>query len=453
MKPTRAWRLAAALGLAGWVLAAAARPAITTPLTDRRAYSQPIAGLSDAERERFYRGRSLFNQSWVAAPSRDAAVAGLGPLYNRLACVSCHPAGGRGQAPDAPQERMRSMLVRLSVPGKAADGGPRPHPVYGGQLNESGIPGVPGEGWVQVSYEDVIVPLVDGDPVHLRRPRLALRDVAYGDPGPGLLMSARVGSPVYGLGLLEAVSAATLRAHADSDDRDHDGIAGRPNRVWDVTAKRTVLGRFGWKANAPNLAQQIAAAFVGDIGITSPIYPDENCTPAELACRQAPSNGHPEISAERLADVVFYVRALAAPARRDRGDAQVQRGERLFRQAGCAGCHRPTLQTGQVAALPQLAGRTIHPYTDLLLHDLGEDLADHRPDYAATGRQWRTPPLWGIGLQETVNGHTTFLHDGRARNLLEAILWHGGEATAAREQVRTWSRQQREDLLRFLRSL
>jgi CxxC motif-containing protein (DUF1111 family) len=258
---------------------------------------------------------------------------------------------------------------------------------------------------------------------------------------------------MIGLGLLEAIPERTLLALADPDDRDGDGISGRPNRVWDWAQQRQVMGRFGWKANQPTVAQQATGAFLGDIGITSALFPRQNCTAAQARCSTVPTGGQPEISPERLDPVIFYSRTLAVPARRDLDDPVVQRGERLFAQAQCGRCHIPTLHTSPVNELPTLSHQTIHPYTDLLLHDMGAELSDERPDFDATGREWRTPPLWGIGLVFTVNGHTNFLHDGRARNVTEAILWHGGEAEAAREHFRHLPRPDREALVRFLESL
>jgi CxxC motif-containing protein (DUF1111 family) len=258
---------------------------------------------------------------------------------------------------------------------------------------------------------------------------------------------------MIGFGLLEAIPEQTLLALADAADQDGDGISGRPNRVWDWTQQRQVLGRFGWKANQPTVAQQVTGAFLGDIGITSVLFPRQNCTAAQTQCTAAPIGGQPEISPEQLEPVIFYSRTLAVPARRDLDDAGVQRGEQLFAQAQCGRCHVSTWRTGPVDELPTLSHQTIHPYTDLLLHDMGAELSDERPDFDATGREWRTPPLWGMGLVSKVNGHTNFLHDGRARNITEAILWHGGEAETAREYFRHLSRPDREALVRFIESL
>ena len=443
-----------ALGAAGaYRLAGAATAGDDGPYTTadatREAYGRPFATLGEAERPAFFRGRSLFRQSWVVAPAQDAEVDGLGPLYNRLACLSCHPKNGRGQAPTGPDERMQSMLVRLSVPGAGPHGGPKPHPAYGDQLNEEGIPGVPGEGRAVLHWEEETVVLGDGEVVGLRRPRLEFRDLAYG-PLDGVLTSPRVGQAVFGLGLLDAVPERELARMAR--EAKPDGVRGRVNRVWDAASQRTVAGRFGWKANMPSLRQQIAGAMAGDLGITSALFPAANCTPVQTACRAAPNGGNPELSDAQLDAIESYLARLAAP-RPQNGAAQ---GAALFAAAGCPACHRPRLVTGATNAgarhgIP--AGVGFAPYTDLLLHDMGEGLADGRPDFKASGREWRTAPLWGLGLQATVNGHTYLLHDGRARNATEAILWHGGEARIARDRFAAMPQADRASLLAFLDSL
>lgn len=435
-------------------VSSAAENYVTTNTT-REAFSQPMSALTAQQMSQFFQGRRLFQQVWLvsATDAESAAIDGLGPVYNRLSCAACHPKNGRGQPPETSDAEMRSMLVRLSVPGQALHGAPNPHPIYGDQLNEHGIPNVPGEGQAHVIYQEISETLYDGKVVKLRQPTLEFVGLNFGELGETTLTSPRVAPAIVGLGLLEAVDEATLLALADPEDKNGDGISGRVNRVWDVQTQQTVLGRFGWKANQPTLTQQIAGAFVGDMGITSSVFPAENCTTAQLACRQAPSGGQPELSSQQLEDIVFYHLALAVPVRQISDDPQVKAGEQLFTQLGCASCHQPTLTTGEFPTFPPLAHQTIHPYTDLLLHDMGAQLADNRPDYEATGQEWRTPPLWGIGLVEKVNGHSTLLHDGRARNLLEAILWHGGEAQTAKEAVQKLSAPEREALLQFLKTL
>lgn len=397
-------------------------------------------------------GRRLVRQTWVIAPSDDPLAIGLGPTYNRPSCLSCHPRNGRGEPPPSELEPMRSMLVRLSIRGFGVHGGPKPEPSYGEQFNEFGVPGVPGEGVAALSWETHVETLADGEQVELRRPVLHFRKLAFGPLHPETMHSLRIASPLVGMGLLEAVPEADILALAETQRAAGAGVAGMPNRVFDQRAGRTVLGRFGWKANQPTVRQQIAAALIGDMGITSDVFPRHDCPPVQAECA-AVSAEHPEVSTASLDAMTAYHFALGVPARRDAADPEVRRGEQVFAEAGCAGCHVPQLQTGPFPAFPALAGQTIQPYTDLLLHDMGEELADGRPDYEAGPRHWRTAPLWGIGLAGTVGDGAVYLHDGRARSLLEAILWHGGEAASAREVVRALSRSEREALLSFLRSL
>ncbi len=433
----------------GLLVSALASADVTHTAVNREAYAQPFAGLDEGQLERFFRGRSLFRQAWVVAPSRDEAVDGLGPLYNRVSCIACHPKNGRGQAPQQ-GEAMRSLLLRLSVPGRDAHGGPKPHPVYGDQLNDQGVPGVPGEGRAHVYWQDHAVQLGDGETVMLRMPRVELRELAYG-PLDGVLTSARVGSPVFGLGLLEAIEASTLQAMAA--EAKPDGVTGRVNQVWSVERQRAEVGRFGLKANQPDLRQQIAHAMLGDLGITSTLAPEQNCTPAQQACAQAPHGGEPELDAMQLGDLHFYLAHLAVPARRQQAEPAVVQGEKLFAAIGCTACHRTELVTGTHPLYPALSQQRIAPYTDLLLHDMGEGLADGREDFLANGREWRTPALWGLGLGERINPGSGYLHDGRARTLEEAIVWHGGEAQVARQRYVTLGAKERAAIRAFLESL
>lgn len=439
-----AWMLAGLIWLApAWAAD------VTVADSSREAFSQPLPGMSAEQMAAFLRGRTLFRQAWVVAPAQDPAQ-GLGPLYNRLSCLACHTKNGRGQPTERPEERMQSMLVRLSVTGVGPHGGPKPHPAYGGQFNDEGIPGVPGEGHAGLLWRESKVVLADGSEVGLRQPRVVFSELAYG-PLDGVLTSPRLAQPVYGTGLLDAVSDKTLEAMAA--EAKPDGVKGRVNRVWSVATRRTVDGRFGWKANMPDLRQQSAGAMHGDLGITSPLFPKQNCTAAQTACRQAAAGPQPELSSAQLADLTAYQAHLAVPARRDTDQPEVKAGEALFGKLGCATCHRPSLHTDAHFPDPLLAGREIHPYSDLLLHDLGPGLADGRPDYLARGREWRTPPLWGLGLAARINGRAYFLHDGRARSLEEAILWHGGEARIARGRYARLGKTDRSALQAFLDSL
>jgi CxxC motif-containing protein (DUF1111 family) len=436
-----------------WAVDPRSGGALTVADNTRDAYARTAPTLAPERQNSFFVGNSFFNANWVTAPASTEGRDGLGPTFNTASCSACHFKDGRGRPPLTADEPFEGLLLRLSVPGEGAHGEPVDEPAYGGQFNHQSIQGVPSEGNAIVEYVERAERFADGTPASLRVPTVRFPRLSFGPMSAAVMVSPRVAPAMIGLGLLEAVPEAAVLALADPDDRDRDGVSGRPNRVWDATLGRAALGRFGWKANQPGLLQQTAGAFLGDMGITSSLFPDENCPPSQTACRAAARGGQPEIDDSKLAAVVLYSRALAVPARRDVDAPAVMRGAALFEQARCTSCHTPTLQTGADAPLPELAGQTFHPYTDLLLHDMGEGLADGRPDFLATGREWRTAPLWGVGLVERVNRHTFFLHDGRARNLTEAVLWHGGEAERARESFRAMSRADRDALLAFLQSL
>ncbi|RXT68893.1 di-heme oxidoredictase family protein [Pseudomonas syringae] len=435
----------------------------TVRKSDQNAFSMPSANLSPVRRLDFSVGNSFFRSPWVIAPSTTTARDGLGPLFNTNACQNCHIKDGRGHPPEAGDSNAVSMLVRLSIPDDPAyadlikRNGVLPEPVYGGQLQDMSNPGVAPEGKVRVEYDALTVEFRDGTAVELRQPTLRITQLGYGPMHPDTHISARVAPPMIGLGLLEAIADEAILANADPDDKNADGISGRPNWVWDDARQKVVMGRFGWKAGQPNLNQQNVHAFSGDMGLTTSLRPFDDCTPAQTDCLAAPNgngpDGEPEVSDNILRLVEFYTRNLAVPARRKVDDPQVLAGKNLFFQAGCQQCHTPSFKTRSDAAEPELANQEIRPYSDLLLHDMGEGLADNRTEFQASGSEWRTPPLWGLGLTGTVSGHTQLLHDGRARNVLEAILWHGGEAQAAQRQVLAFDAQQREALLAFLNSL
>jgi len=427
--------------------------AATTERRNQSAFATPAPGITTHQRHRFVIGDHLFNTNWVIAPASVPTKDGLGPLFNRVSCSGCHMRDGRGRPPVEGEERLQSMLVRISVPGQGPHGGPKSHPVYGGQIQEFSIPGVPAEAQTHISWREQKGQFADGTPFSLRRPVYAFDQWGYGAVGDDLMVSGRVAPAVFGLGLLEAIPDAALMAQADPDDRNRDGISGRMNMVWDVTNATHVIGRFGWKAGQPSIKQQNAGAFLGDIGLTSSLFPMAECSATQTACQKEATFGEqPEITDSDLDVLSDYIRLLAVPARRRMDDPDVQAGEKLFYQGQCAACHTPKWQTGP-SDVAVLNNQTIYPYTDLLLHDMGEGLADHRPEFLADGREWRTPPLWGIGLQKIVNSHHFFLHDGRARNLDEAILWHGGEAQKSADYFRNLDTDQRAALRAFLESL
>ncbi|MBB4301271.1 CxxC motif-containing protein (DUF1111 family) [Rhodobium orientis] len=434
----------------------------------RMAFSQPLANLSRKDETEFRFGNGLFEKLWVSSPSSTRASDGLGPLFNARSCQSCHVRDGRGRPPEAPGASAVSMFLRLSVPPETdADRKALatkavlsvPEPTYGGQLQESAVTGLAAEGQLHVDYTEETVVLAGGDTVRLRRPHYRVTNLGYGPMHPKVQLSPRVAPQMVGLGLIEQIHEADILRLADPMDADGDGISGKASMVRDHDGT-LVLGRFGWKASMPSVLEQSAHAFSGDIGISNPLMPDAfgDCTARQPDCRGMPTGEQANLGATEapdpvLAMVVHYSENVAVPARRDVGDAAVLRGKKAFYGAGCASCHTPKFVTRRDAPNPAHRFQLIWPYSDFLLHDMGEGLADRRPVGDASGRDWRTPPLWGIGLTKTVSGHTYFLHDGRARTLLEAILWHGGEAEASRDAVVDLPPSARADLLKFLGSL
>ena len=409
------------------------------------AFAHPAPNLSAAGLALHNEGDEAFEAVFV--PGVAESNGGLGPVFDNVSCEACHAGDGRGRPP-LPGESFESLLFRASVTGRDAHGGPVAVPGFGGQLQLRAIPGFVPEVVAAVTYAESISTFADGSTYSLRVPHYSITS-PYQPLPSDLRISPRTAPMVFGLGLLEAVPDYVLRALADPYDSDFDGISGRLNIAWDEVEQRYAIGRFGWKAAVPTLRQQVAGAYNGDMGITTSLFPAESCEEYRAGCERHDV----EVSDATLAAVTFYTQTLGVPARRDVDDLTVRRGEALFAVAGCGSCHVPTLRTGYLDGVPELSQQTIHPYTDLLVHDMGPALSDHRPDFGASGREWRTAPLWGIGLVETVNGHTNFMHDGRARSLLEAVLWHGGEATRAREIVRRMSAIQRAALIRFLQSL
>lgn len=407
-------------------------------------FSQPLTGMDAAARMEFVLGKAMFDKLWVASPSSTKASDGLGPLYNARSCALCHPGNGRALAPAGDGPLTMGLVLRLSVPAEAQTGiegylATLPDPAYGAQLQTDAVSGLAPEAAPSVRYEARA-----SDGVELRVPEY--------DPGVALsaatMISPRLAPPVMGMGLIAAIPEADIRAGADPEDADGDGISGRINLVPSEAGPQ--LGRFGWKAGMASLPAQVADAFSHDIGISSPLLPEGwgDCTEAQTACRAAPHGDGDvrgtEIDAEALALTTAYVAGLTLPARPD--PAATAEGRDLFAQVGCAACHRVEWQ------LPGPIG-AIRPHSDFLLHDMGDGLADNRPEHRATGREWRTPPLWGIGRTTQVSGGAFFLHDGRARSLSEAIHWHGGEGQNARDRFVMLSHRDRDALLAYLESL
>ncbi|MDX3896340.1 di-heme oxidoredictase family protein [Pusillimonas sp.] len=432
-------------------------------------YSHPAANLSFEGRQEFLVGNGLFRKDWVSSPSSTQASDGLGPLFNARSCQACHVKDGRGTVPGFEQLGQRdavALLARLSRPASVGEVRERiehgeipwmPDPVYGNQLQPFAVAGVPAEGQLLIEYREIPVELNGGETAVLMEPTYRVQNLSYGPLHPETTLSPRLAPPMLGLGLLEAIHEEDILANAAR--AKPDGIAGKPNWVWTEDGKR-VLGRFSWKAGQPDVRHQASTAFSNDMGLSTPLFPDHHgdCTEAQQDCLAMPHGAQEHLGEhevpERLADfVTFYSENLALPQRRDVDDQRVLAGKKLFYDSQCAACHVPKYVTRRDAARPEHRFQLIWPYTDLLLHDMGPGLADGQVEGEAGGSEWRTPPLWGIGLTKTVNPDATWLHDGRARSLLEAVLWHGGEAQAARDRVVAMTPEERENLLRFLESL
>lgn len=406
-----------------------------------------------------------------ASPVHRAGI--LGPRQNTASCILCHAFDGRGSTPYEGEDLL-SLVAQISVPGTDEHGGPLPHPLYGSQFSPDSSDGGSAEGRLHVTYEEQIGFFDDGSSYSLRVPTYVFKDMAYGSIGTNILdehstpgyngiaeFSPRIAPMIPGLGMLEAVADETILSMEDPNDANGDGISGRVNMVWDERAQTTTLGRFGWKANQPSLRQQAAGAYLQDMGITSSLFPTHDCGDEQDDCEA--TTGPPEIDADELDDITSYLRGLTLPPRRNFDDPNAIAGMHLFKQANCQACHTPTLHTSSDYPVVAYRNKTIEPFTDMLLHDMGDGLADGRPHFEATGSEWRTPPLWGLSYVQHVLGvpatcedpssggaEPNFMHDGRARSLMEAILWHGGEAESSRNAVLAMSATQRDQLIAYV---
>lgn len=413
--------------------------------TTTNAFSSPAPNLSAAEMDNHFEGDLLFEASFVTAPA--LVNPGLGTIYNNSACINCHPRDGRAKHPTNVNSA-NGLLMRASIFGTDDHGGPVPVPGFGLQIQNRAVSGYAPEAAYIVTYTTHTETFADGTTVTLRKPDITLSNPYIALPS-GVMLSTRLGTPIFGLGLLEEIPETNITSLQDINDADGDGISGKANFVWNPFTNKTELGRFGWKANTASIIVQCAGAYVEDMGITNPIF--------TLESGHGQSNGgvpgtEPEVDMVTLEKVALYCKTLGVPAARNTDKQSVKNGAKLFAQLDCAKCHVPKQVSGN-SSVAALSNQTFFPYTDLLLHDMGEGLADNRPDFMASGTEWKTRPLWGIGLTNLVNGHTDFLHDGRAKNVEEAILWHGGEAENAKNKYKKLNVKQRSDLLEFINSL
>ena len=453
----------AVIGLCGLALLLGAQT-VQAAGSHKTAYMHADKGLDLHKKLDFRVGQSLFEKLWVSSPASTQASDGLGPLYNARACVSCHPRNGRGKPPATNQDKAVSMLTKIDIPAQDASQQAllNKHqlnniadPVYGAQIQHFAVAGHKAEFQLQIDYQEKPVELADGEIVLLRQPRYSLIEAGFGPLHPQARMSQRVAPPMIGLGYLEAIEEQVLLAQADPEDSNQDGISGKPNKVWSRLYNKVMLGRFGHKAGMPTLDDQVQSAFSNDIGISTPLYPAAagDCTAKQVDCLNAPHGNSPQYdnleAPQQVNDLVnLYVRNIAVPKQRATRQPDLQAGAKLFEQIGCQLCHTPSYEITH-----NQRPMTLFPYTDLLLHDMGEALADHRPEGQANGREWKTPPLWGIGMTEKVLGYQNYLHDGRARTLLEAILWHGGEAQQQKQAVMSLNKTERDKLIKFIESL
>ncbi len=436
----------------------------------QEVYKQPVPGMSAKDKQRFIKGERVFTNFWIAVNNPVIPLIwdlsqsgpgggewGLGPMFMATNCAGCHLNAGRGRVLDASGLRVFQQLVRLSIPGETPHGGPKPDPNYGQDIQSfdmvtrSDPDARAGEGEVFIDWVNSNFTFPDGSTIELRKPSVRVENLNFGPLADNVMISLRNTQAILGMGYLEAISEKDILKQVEKQKAM--GLNGRPNYVRDDINKKISLGRFGWKANQPSIKQQVASAFLADIGINSAIYPEQSCTPVQKECLAAISGKEPELRDELWEPITFWSQSLDVPAQRNRETAEFKTGEKLFESAGCSGCHVSEMRTGKYAAVPQLSNKLIRPYTDLLLHDMGPDLADGRPDFKASGSDWRTPPLWGVGLSMQVNASNSFLHDGRARNLLEAIVWHGGEAKTSRDKFIAFTKKQRDELIYFLSSI
>lgn len=418
----------------------------TTKDFSKQAFNHPLTTASFTDKKSFGVGNSFFKRPWVEYPSSTSGQDGLGPTYNAIACAACHVNDGKGVGYIKDKVNL-SMLFRISD----LDG----HPLvdYGDQFQPLGIANVQGEGEVEVEFTTITGTYDDGEVYELRRPHFQFKNLKASAFDENVAISPRVAPHMVGLGLIEAIREKSILRLEDPDDTNQDGISGRANWVYDKILQKNVVGRFGWKLGQPNLRQQNAAAFIGDMGLTTSLFPEQNCPPAQLDCLAALSDPEWEVSEVILDRVTLYTQLISVPEARNVGTVPYENGKAHFHNLKCAACHTPVMQTGEFHEVEALRDEFIWPFSDFLLHDMGEDLADHRPEAMANGFEWRTAPLWSIGLVKTVNNHTNLLHDGRARNVAEAILWHGGEAENSKNGFKKLNKTERDELIFFVNSI
>lgn len=424
----------------------------TTTTFDRSltAFNRLASNIKNMEKiHKFNRGNQIFKASWKG--ERDKKFAGLGPLFNSHSCMGCHFMGGRGRNKFANEKEFRSMIFKLSFPPR--DSYSSPWYSYGEQIQDKSISPnkIPIEVSPDVVFQEHKGKFPDGEEYTLRRSKYEFKNWNYGKPKE-FAFSPRVAPVIYGMGLLSLIPEEKLREIADPEDKDGDGISGRINDVDHYITYKKAMGRFGWKASHPDIVHILLIALHQDMGITSYFFRRQNCEPKQIRCRNA-QKGSLEITKEMFDDLHYYTMAVAVPARRNVQDSEVLKGRRIFEDIGCAKCHIRKFITGNDPNYPELSNQVIYPYTDLLLHDMGEGLADGFEEFSASGREWRTAPLWGIGMYPLLSQHNELLHDGRARGIQEAILWHGGESEKSKQSFMNLTKSERTQLIEYIKSL
>ena len=442
----------------------------TVKVSNKNSYSLPMKNLRSDQKIDFLIGNGLFKREWLPAPSIKASSDGLGPFFNATSCQGCHIKDGRGHPPDLTLEfdDSISMVFHLSIPPQNENDKQLldtyrvksiNDPMYGGQLSDFAIEDLLSEGQIHINYEYIPIVFDNGTVVTLSKPIYSIKNLNYGNLHSDIQISARVAQPMIGLGLIQSISQNDILANEDINDDNNDTVSGVANIVWDYDLNKTNIGLFGWKAAQPSIRQQSADAFHNDMGLSSKHYPNgSNCSDKQIECNRYEHGNSPniddfELSSNQLDLIEFYSSHLAVPARRNHNNEKVLAGKKIFYESGCTSCHTPKFITAKTNYSSALSEQLIWPYSDFLLHDMGDGLADDSRAFKASGREWRTQPLWGIGLTEEVNGHTKFLHDGRANSLIEAILWHGGEAEKSKQEILSLSVEEVENLIKFIESL
>jgi len=416
----------------------------------REAFSAPIPNLSLAKMRFFTGGRHLFRRTWTPAPSSVKSLDGLGPVFNRVSCSGCHVKDGRGSPPPEGTDKFRSMVIKLGIINKNTL---EPDPNYGFQLNDKSILGVPYEGKAKIIYDTKLITFNDGSIAKLAKPQYTFFSLSFGQLNKNIKFSGRVAPAVFGLGLIEAIKEQDLLQNSDPEDKNQDGISGRAHKIIDIPTNKNKIGKFGWKATRASLLHHISGAAFQDMGLTSSIFTKQNCMKIQIKCKEQINGGTPEISNKQIERLLIYMQTLAPPRQRNKTNDAVIKGNHLFLKIGCSGCHTPAYKTGEHKDHPELSNKIIKPYSDFLLHDMGPGLDDGLKEGSALSSEWKTPPLWGIGLIKIVNKHTRFLHDGRAGSIEEAILWHEGEAKTSKNKYLKLEKNERNYILKFLNSL